>query len=181
MITVKINESQYNMINEIIKQSPQKINNAVSLSINRSLEMTRTEQIRRAMEKYSVKKKDLLEGLSLSKANSGNLLGKILSKGETIGLDHFKLNQKTRKNGKEVKVDVKKSGMKSLANAFIAYNDGRLGAFVRTSDARLPIKRLKGPSAPQMLGEMTIIEYLQGFVEDKFNMRLEHELERLLK
>ena len=81
----------------------------------------------------------------------------------------------------EVNAVVKKGEGGTLPNAFIAYNDGRLGAFVRTSSARLPIKRLKGPSAPRMLGEMSILEHLQGFVEEKFNMRFEHEIERLLK
>ena len=37
-----------------------------------------------------------------------------------------------------------------------------------------------GPSAPQMLGEDSILEYLQGFMEEKLNMRLEHEIERLM-
>ena len=43
------------------------------------------------------------------------------------------------------------------------------------------IKRLVGPSAPQMLGEENILEYLQGYAQDKFKERLTHELGRLMK
>ena len=46
---------------------------------------------------------------------------------------------------------------------------------------RETIKRLMSPSAPQMLGEMSILDYLQGFAEEKFNMRFEHEMGRLIK
>ena len=63
----------------------------------------------------------------------------------------------------------------------LAYNDGRLGAFKRKTSSAFPIERLMGPSAPQMLGEMSILDYLQGFAEEKFNMRFEHEMGRLIK
>ena len=96
-------------------------------------------------------------------------------------MDHFKLTPKTRgKYKKTVNSIVKKGEGGSIPNAFIAYSDGRLGAFKRKSTKRLPIERLMGPSAPQMLGEDSILEYLQGFMEEKLNMRLEHEIERLM-
>ena len=38
-----------------------------------------------------------------------------------------------------------------------------------------------GLSAPQMLGEMSILDYLQGFMEEKFNMRIDYELGRILE
>ena len=76
---------------------------------------------------------------------------------------------------------VKKGEGGDLPNAFIAYSDGRLGAFTRETGKSLPIKRRMGPSAPQMLGELSILDYLQGFMEEKFNIRIDHELGRILE
>ena len=180
MLDVKFDPGQLDQIQETLKEAPEKLPKAVAFAINRSLEMTRTEQVRQAMAKYTIKRGDLLADLKIIKANSNTLYGRIESKGSVIELDHFKLDPKIR-NNKRVKAGVKNQRMKHIPNAFIAYHDGRLGAFVRTSEASLPIKRLKGPSAPQMLGEVTILEYLQGFMEEKFNIRIDHELGRILE
>ena len=180
MLEVKFDEDQLGQILEYFPELKNKLPKATAMVINRSLAMTKTEQVRRARAMYTIKYGDLLADLKIVKATTSTLYGSIESKGNVIGLDHFKLAPKTR-NKKRVKAGVKGSRMKSLPNAFIAYNDGRLGAFVRTGKSRLPIKRLKGPSAPQMLGEMSILDYLQGFAEEKFNMRFEHEMGRLIK
>lgn len=180
MLEIKFDPGRLQDIEKLLSETPQKLPKATALAINRSLEMTRTEQVRQAKSKYTIKRSDLLADLKIVKANSNTLYGSIESRGSVIGLDHFKLAPRTR-NKKRVKAGVKGHSMKHIPNAFIAYHDGRLGAFVRTGEKKLPIKRLKGPSAPQMLGETTIQEYLQGFAEEKFNMRFEHELGRLLK
>ena len=115
------------------------------------------------------------------------MLGSIISSGKVIGLDHFRLNPKTRKKGKIVQVAVKKDGLKSLPNAFIAYHSGKLGAFKRTGRfitkngrKRETIKRLMTVSAPQMLGNLSILEYLQGYADEKFRIRLDHEIDRVI-
>lgn len=180
MLEVKFDSGQLEQIIKYFPELHSKLPKATALAINRSLEMTRSEQVRRAKAKYTIKRNDLLADLKIVKANSNTLYGSIESRGNVIGLDHFKLAPKTR-NKKRVKAGVKDKRMKHIPNAFIAYHDGRLGAFVRTGDRSLPIKRLKGPSAPQMLGENTILEYLQGFASNKFEIRFNHELGRLLK
>lgn len=180
MFDIKLNENNLRDIEYNFDVLGSKLPTVISHSINRSLEMVRTEQIRKTTAMYTIKRNKLLSAINLYKSNSGNLSGSLISRGGVIGLDHFKLNPKKRSK-KTVSVDVKKGGMKLMPNAFIAYHDGRLGAFEREGTERLPIKRLMGPSAPQMLGEMSIMDYLQGFAEDKFNMRFEHELGRLMR
>nr|DAM38073.1 MAG TPA: minor tail protein Z [Caudoviricetes sp.] len=182
MLEVKFDENNLRNIENTLETMPKQLPGAIARAINRSLAMTKTEQLRRTAAIYTIKKGKLAESIKEYKASAGNLTGKIYSTGKVIGLDHFKLNPKTRSKGKKmIKVSVKKGGMKSLPNAFIAYNDGRLGAFKRKTSSAFPIERLKGPSAPQMLGEMSILDYLQGFFEEKFNMRFEHEIGRLIK
>lgn len=181
MIEVSINEANMREIESHLKELGTQIPGCISRAINRTLEMTRTEQVKKSKDKYTVNKNYLTSSMSLFKSSSGNLEGKIMSKGSVIGLDHFKLNPKSRVDGKMVKTAVENTGMKALPNSFIAYRDGRLGAFTRVNNSRFPIKRLKGPSAPQMLGRFSILGYLEEFANDKFNMRLEHELGRFIK
>lgn len=181
MFEIKIDESQLRFIESNFDNLKGKMPNALANAINRSMEMVKTEALRQATSKYTIKKGELSDSIKFTRSSGGNLTARIVSTGSVIGLDHFKLTPKTRgKYKKIVNSIVKKGEGGSIPNAFIAYSDGRLGAFKRKSTKRLPIERLMGPSAPQMLGEDSILEYLQGFMEEKLNMRLEHEIERLM-
>lgn len=181
MFEIKIDESQLRFIESNFDNLKGKMPNALANAINRSMEMVKTEALRQATSKYTIKKGELSDSIKFTRSSGGNLTARIVSTGSVIGLDHFKLTPKTRgKYKKTVNSIVKKGEGGSIPNAFIAYSDGRLGAFKRKSTKRLPIERLMGPSAPQMLGEDSILEYLQGFMEEKLNMRLEHEIERLM-
>lgn len=153
----------------------------ISRALNRSLEMVKTEQARRTMAKYRVKNSKILSSMNVFKSSKATLEGRVVSGGRPIGLDYFRLTPNTRgKKKKIVKAEVKRTGLKEIPNAFIAYHSGRLGAFVRTTDTSYPIRRLMAPSAPQMLGNTSILDYLQGYAEDNFQKRLEHELGRVM-
>lgn len=182
MFEIKFHSGEFKDLQEKVKGLPVGLQRATGLAINRTLEMTRTEMIRKSLGLYDVKKRDLLKDLKIVKSNRHTLYGRIESKGNLLGLDHFKLSPKKRtENKRKVGVSVKRRGHKHIPNAFIAYHDGRLGAFIRTTGERLPIKRLKGPSAPQMLGEASIIDHIENYAQEKFNTRFEHEIGRLLE
>ncbi|MEX6493285.1 hypothetical protein [Fusobacterium animalis] len=187
MIGVKLKVSGISEIINVLGRYEAELPACISRAINRSLEMAKTEQIRKTTESYFAQKSKLLSSVNIFKTSKSNLTGSIISSGRVIGLDHFRLNPKTRKKGKIVQVAVKKDGLKSLPNAFIAYHSGKLGAFERTGRfitkngrKRETIKRLMSVSAPQMLGNLSILEYLQGYADEKFRMRLEHEIDRVI-
>ena len=169
-------------INITLENYYKNIPKAAAHALNRTLAMVKTQQTKMAREKYQVKRAAVFKNNNIIKASSSNLEGKLISKGSGLGLDNFKLNPSRRlKNKKEVTVVVKNNIRKRIQGAFIAYNDGKLGVFVRKGSTNYPIKRLVGPSASQMLGEENILEYLQGYAQDKFKERLTHELSRLIK
>lgn len=187
MIGVKVEATGINEVINTLGKYESELPSCISRAINRSLEMVKTEQIRKTTESYFAQKSKLLSSVNIFKTNKSNLTGSIISNGRAIGLDHFKLNPKTRTKGKIVQAAVKKGGYKSLPNAFIAYNSGHLGAFERTGKfitkngrKRETIKRLMSVSAPQMLGNLSILEYLQGYADEKFRIRLEHEINRVI-
>ena len=182
MIGIKVEATGINEVINTLGKYESELPGCISRAINRSLEMVKTEQIRKTTESYFAQKSKLLSSVNIFKTNKSNLTGSIVSSGRVIGLDHFKLNPKTRAKGKIVQAAVKKGGYKSLPNAFIAYKSGNLGAFERTCKliTKNGRKRLMSVSAPQMLGNLSILEYLQGYADEKFRMRLEHEINRVI-
>lgn len=187
MISVRLNVDGLEKSIANLEQYKKEIPACISRAINRSLEMVKTEQIRKTMESYSVQRSKLSSTINIFKSNKDNLSANLSSRGKVIGLDHFRLNPKTRSKKATVKVEVQKTGYKSLPNAFIAYHSGKLGAFERTgsfgrngNNKLEKIRRLTGPSAPQMLGNLSILDYLQGYADEKFRMRFEHELDRVI-
>nr|DAS86665.1 MAG TPA: minor tail protein Z [Caudoviricetes sp.] len=187
MITARLNIDGLEKSISGIERYKKELPACIARAINRSLEMVKTEQIRKTMESYSVQRAKLSSTINIFKSSKDNLTGNISSRGRAIGLDHFKLTPKTRKRKASVKASVMKTGYKALPHAFIAYHSGKLGAFERTGEfgfrgnsKREHIRRLMGPSAPQMLGNLSILEYLQGYADEKFRMRFEHEIDRVI-
>lgn len=193
MIGVKVEVSGINEIINVLGRYEAELPACISRAINCSLEMAKAEQIRKTMEIYYVKKNKLSSTINVFKSTKSSLKGKITSGGRPIGMDHFLLNPKTRaKSGRKMVTGaIKRDGIKNLPNAFIAYYSGKLGAFKRVNGfkeiqgkrkiiKRQKIDRLRGPSAPQMLGNLSILEYLQGYTDEKFRMRLDHEIDRVI-
>lgn len=178
MIVVSLDERALGDITSFLQRAPKKVPVIISRTLNRTLDMTKAEQVRRARDTYEIKAGKLRENYRVKKSNPGSLFGEIVSSGSPIALEHFKLSSK-RRSKTPLKAAVKKGGLKTLGRrAFIAYQDGHGGAFARKTAKRIPIKRLYGLSAPQMLGEEGILEYLTGYSQEKFNERFQHEFER---
>ncbi|WP_211491742.1 MULTISPECIES: hypothetical protein [unclassified Fusobacterium] len=178
---------------EAMDLTTKEVRKCISRALNRTLTSTRAEQIRQTRENYTISATKLRNSINLFTSNSNNLKAKLISSGRPIGLDHFKLSPKKRlKRPRTLMIEVKKGELKSLPHSFIAYKDGKLGAFSRTgrfktipgkkgSIQREIIRRLYSASEPQMLGNTNIINYLQGYADEKFTERLEHELDRVIK
>lgn len=130
---------------------------------------------------YTAKASDIKESLVKVRATPTNMSATVRSKGSVIGLDKFKVTPKTvqPKRKKPIKAGVKKDATKSMGSAFVADING-IKVFVRTSKKRLSLKRLYGPSIPQMLKNEKVKDKLQIKAEDMFKKRLEHEISRLL-
>ena len=110
MIGVKFEVTGINEVINTLGKYEREIPGCISRAINRSLEMVKTEQIRKTTESYFAQKSKLLSSVNIFKTSKSNLTGSIISSGRVIGLDHFKLNPKTRTKGKIVQAAVKKGG-----------------------------------------------------------------------
>jgi hypothetical protein len=175
-----------NKLKEVEKQLGQfkgKAPTAISRALNRAAANAKTNASKKAREEYIVKASDIKSSINISKATKSKLGASVVSKGERLGLHKFKVSPKAPRHKnppKSLKVSVKKGSGKKLLHAFIAdINGGKV--FERTSKARLPIRQLYGPAIPQMLGNVSVKNYIESESAKVFNQRLEHEIKNILE
>ena len=165
-------------LGEISKKAP----NAVSNALNRAVTNVASNISKEVRKDYVIKAQDIKETITKHKANRSKLSASVVSKGQLTPLDRFKVSPKTvqPKRKKPIKVAVKKTGLKEVLGAFVADING-VKVFERTSKNRLPIRRLFGPSVPQMLENEQIRKKINEEGQATFNKRLDHEINRILE
>ena len=127
MIGVKLEVSGINEIINVLGRYEAELPGCISRAINRSLEMAKTEQIRKTMEIYYVKRNKLSSTINVFKSTKSSLKGEITSGGRPIGMDHFLLNPKTRpKSGRKMVTGaIKRDGIKIDRNTGATEKGGK--------------------------------------------------------
>ena len=180
--TITVDQRMVKDIQKRLRGIEKKAPNAISNALNRTISNLATTVNKEVRADYQVKSTDIKNTLVKRTANPNSLSATLRSKGRVLGLDHFKLSPKTvqPKRKKPIKVAVKKNGLKTLPGAFVANVNGPI-VFVRTSKNRLPIKRLFGPSIPQMFKSRNVQQKVNRQANEKFKERLNHEINRLIE
>lgn len=182
MIDLTADIAKANILLSHIKNGAPKVINS---TLNRTIDGVRTDTVREITKTYDIKATPVRASMKLKKSTLSSLQASIASTGSPIPLINFRVTP--NKPGKlspgtAIKVSVKRSGGKPLNNdVFIArMSSGHVGIFERVDKGRLPIRELYGLSTPQMMAE----EHIQGDVltraEERFNQRLDHEIQFLL-
>jgi hypothetical protein len=160
------------------------IQKATRSAINRATQRAKTETGRKVREKYVIKQGDAVKTLSVRPAGGGSLKAEMTSKGSTIPLINFNTAPKKRnKNPPRVlKAAVfRGKARKPIPGAFVAtMSSGHTGVFKREGKKRLPIRELRGPAVPSMVGNEEVMEHVQNVYGEEMGKRLPHELDRLL-
>lgn len=166
-----------NRLGFFYKQAP----NAISRALNRAATNVNSNIKKEVRNEYNIKAGDINETLSVTKASKMSLVAQVKSSGALIPLDKFKVSPKTvnPKRKGQIKIGVKKDGLKTVMGAFVADINGKK-VFQRESKSRLPIKKLFGPSVPQMLGNEEIRVEIERQGQETFENRLDHEINRIL-
>lgn len=102
---------------------------------------------------------------------------KVKFRGSVIPLIEF---QTSYSKGGGVNVKVKKGGGGTLTRAFIADFHGRHDVYERVGKGKGGLKKLYGPSAAHMLEDSGVNEKMQKHMQDVFDQRMEHEVNRML-
>lgn len=155
-------------------------------AINRAMTAGKTAAIKKAAERYTIKQAKVRDKITTSKADLNRLVAKVTSRGKALRLTDYETNPKrpTPKKPQLLKVNVlRETGFQPIAGAFLAVSkrSGKMGVFVRSTKARLPIKQLFGPSIPEILGTKTVADAVEGRAQDVLNDRFNHEIGRLMR
>lgn len=182
MIDIKVDTKEIERITTLLSDIPNGMEKATSNAINRTMQTSRTAAVRKVRETYDIRAKDIRSTITIKRAGGSGLTGSMISRGSTIPLIKFRVspNKPSPKRRKPIIASVKKSGG-TLKGAFVPQlSSGYAGVFTRVGLSRLPIKELYGPSAPQMIGEKSVIEEVENKAEETMIQRMSHEAVRLL-
>jgi len=162
------------------KQAP----TAIMRALNRAAQSARTAATKEVRQEYHVRAKDVNKTFRTYKASRKKLAALVVSRDHKLPLDKFKFSPRTRpkrppKGG--IKVAVKKDGLKNLMHAFLVDAPGGTMIFQRVGRPRYPIRRLMGPSVPQMIGAERVRTQFFNKARETYQKRLDHEIRRLLE
>lgn len=171
-------------------------------AINRALGSGKTALSKGIRETYTVNAATVNETISIRKASASNLEGIIVSSGKPLSARHFSHSPEgkdtTGAERKRIRVTVKKGGGGKFKTGFI-WDGGwgtdkhaiyiRSGGKIRASKGYHAgkrykvdkVKKVSGPSVPQMAGNDGVRERVQERVQEVFVNRLDHEVNRILK
>lgn len=185
-MTVKVGDNVIDNVRKRLGSLEKKTPNVISNALNRTMTNMATNVSKEVRARYvKVKAKDINSKDVLYKKRSTRktLSASLEYRGLLLPLDRFKVSPKTvnPRRKSPIKASVKKSnGVKPLMGAFIADING-IKVFERTSKSRLPIRRLFGPSVPQMIRNEDIKETVERKGMEKFNERIDHEIKNILR
>ena len=157
---------------------------AISRAINRAIKAGATDVSKNVRAQFLIPKGKLDATFHFKNSTPGDLHGAIDSiYGGMLPASDFKLTPKSPnpRRPRPVRLTVKKGGGGTISRAFIAQmQSGHTNAFRREGTARLPIKALYTISAPIMVGVAEVAEPAMDRMQEIFDRRLDHEMDRLL-
>lgn len=169
--------------NRSLKQMDKAVRRAYISAINRASQRAKTETGRKVRERYIVKQKEVVETITIRKAQGNVMRAVLTSKGHTVPLIRFGVTPRRRLNRapKALKAAVLRGGPKKpIPGAFIAQTGRHTGVFERVGKRRLPIKELRGPAVPSMASNEEVRNHVNDTYGTEMQKRLPHELDRTL-
>jgi len=160
---------------------------AVSMGINKTLESGRVRAVALLREVYAVKIKDAKQTMAIDKAAPGKWGGALNMRGDaSLPLARFAPRPSARltpqpKRGVSVLV-TKATGRKAVPFAFVVNKPGGPVLFAREKGAaRLPIRKLYGPSFLTFFDKMENWDPLTDYMEERMDLEISRAGNYLLK
>lgn len=180
-VTVDLNQQMLAQVQSRLGDLSNKAPNVLTSALNRTVTNVASNISKEVRKEYNIKAFDVKQTITKTKASRTRMTAVVSSKGTPIPLDRFKLSPRAvqPKRKKPIKAGVKKGGLREVIGAFVSDLNG-IKVFQREGKKRLPVKRLYGPSIPQMLGNQEVVNRINQEGALMFNNRINHEIERLL-
>ena len=192
MLKIDFDEKNMKFMEEMLKESPKKVPQAMVSVLNRVAQYGKTTTATQITKIYTPMRQDVSKSLGVIKANEGNLEGGIDARGRRIPLIYFKTTPQipqprtpvTTPVTTEVKAGAKHTLTKLCFTAKM--KSGHRGVFRRRTkasnyDGRLPIEQLYGPSVPQMFGNEKVLEVVEERVGKNFESKMIEEVIKVVE
>ncbi|MDR7869200.1 MAG: phage tail protein [Sporomusaceae bacterium] len=183
---IEFDEKQFERARLLLHNVPNGIERAAAAALNRAAEHAKTASMRKVRETYTIKTAKIDARLQVQRASTASLFASVRDVGRPIVLSYFNIrpNQPPGKRiGKLVYAQVRRDAGGTIKKVFVArMKSGHVGVWWRANGNKsLPIKQLHAPSLPQMLGSPSVSEFTTKAAVQVLQVRLEHEISRLLK
>jgi len=159
---------------EKVKAYAEAFPEAGSAALNRMAQQSRTQANRLVRERYNVKAGVLNSALTTERSTKTTLRSKVKAKGRRIPLVEFGARGRipSSKRSVGVSVEVVRGRRLTSAGTFLAIptfgrNTGAKGVYMRWGKTQYPIRRLYGPSVPQMFTATAVYRKLIEFVHER--------------
>ena len=137
----------------------------------------KTDAVNETKKKYHLLPSEIRRHLLFKKSGIGGFSSVTLTaQGSRKLLTEYRVTGRE----KNVKVAVKRDGMKTLKTGFLADKNGRKVVMWRPAGDRGPIKRVTSPSVPQVLKNKETVETMQKQAQERFEKRLDSNILRML-
>lgn len=149
-------------------------------AFNRALVSGKAAGVKSVRKEYAIRADAVRKSFKMHKASRSDLTAELVSSGENLPLSrfHYKPTSDTTGNRrKQVRVEVKKTGLKPLGQAFVW--KGKV--MQRLGKERLPIRQPYAIAVPVMLAHENVVDDVQTALIDTTRKRLKHEVYRLLQ
>lgn len=179
---IKVSEDQLRQAERLLSHVNGGSRQAISRALNRSINTARSDLVRGVREEYTVRAAPVRNSIRLKNSTPQRLEAEISSSGEPLPLNYFKVQPNTPNPRRKtpIRVSVRKGSAKPIGRAFVARVGGTNKVWERVGKARLPIRRLFGPSIPQMVGNDKVIGSVADKARISMDKRLNHEIGRLI-
>ncbi len=180
---IEINDKEFERVKTVLASVPKGAARAVSSAVNRAASAARAEAVKQVRAQYIVKAQDVRSPISIEKASPSGLMATLRASGRVIPLSKFRISPKNPPQSRLLRAQVKRGSAGGLLrHAFVArMSTGHIGAYMRKTSRRLPIRELFGPSVPHMIGNKEVMGKIEERATEVLDDRLEHEIARLLK
>jgi len=183
-MTIEIDTRELDRAAQMLRGLPGAIEKVSKKAVRAATKGVKREAVGKITERYTIAKRRVSPTMRVTYKGAGAVFS---SRGPVNDLSYFKhtprsVPKRRPPAGQYLYSQVVNGQGGTIAHAFLAkMRSGHVGVFHRTAgNASLPIKKLAGPSTPQMLGSPSVSEYLEQRIAERLSTALEAETDAYL-
>jgi hypothetical protein len=183
---IDINEADFRQSIREITAIKGGLPRALMRAINRTLDASERRELEVVRDETGLPLKRVKGTFSVRRAQMLDLEGQVVSRGYRVPLIHFQTKpKKVTKKRPPVGVSAlvrKYEGFRVFPGTFLGkWPQGQPNVLERTGRKRFPVRIVRGPSVPEVLGDDAAYSAIVPFAQARLVARLQHEIKHLIR